>query len=287
MKHGRKLRNMAVITVAMIMITGQASFATTNEVTEEIVYQDGEVYAVNALEVESVSYIKEIDMTEQELDNLYQSYLKSLPSNINGDAISTKQTIENFIDYAIEEGIIEDTPVQRAAVTKALVRADLRALAKIGDDLGYTTASACLLHSLQDNPTNVSITSSDPIAAQVKKSTEIKKIISDYKAYVRSNRVSLYSTSGSVTLNSTRDLHLAFNKVSYQASGTRNSKGVWTVTITVNDTYDFEHINWKNALSGYSSAGVALINNYAAYGQSIKAVVPYKIKITMKTTFTQ
>ncbi len=286
MKHGRKLRNMAVITVAMIMITGQASFAT-NEVTEEIVYQDGEVYAVNALEVESVSYIKEIDMTEQELDNLYQSYLKSLPSNINGDAISTKQTIENFIDYAIEEGIIEDTPVQRAAVTKALVRADLRALAKIGDDLGYTTASACLLHSLQDNPTNVSITSSDPIAAQVKKSTEIKKIISDYKAYVRSNRVSLYSTSGSVTLNSTRDLHLAFNKVSYQASGTRNSKGVWTVTITVNDTYDFEHINWKNALSGYSSAGVTLINNYAAYGQSIKAVVPYKIKITMKTTFTQ
>lgn len=226
-------------------------------------------------------------MTELELDNLYESYLDSLTSNTNGDAISTKQTIENFIDYAIEEGIIEDTPVQRAAVTKALVRADLRTLAKIGGDLGYTTASACLLHSLQDNPTNISITSSDPIAAQVKKSTEIKKIISDYKAYVRSKNISLYSTSGSVTLNSTRDLHLAFNKVSYQASGTRNSKGVWTLTITVNDTYDFEHISWKNALSGYSSAGVTLINNYAAYGQSIKAVVPYKIKITMKTTFTE
>ncbi|MEY8367320.1 hypothetical protein AALA24_01000 [Anaerovoracaceae bacterium 42-11] len=286
MKHGRKLRNMAVITVAMIMITGQASFAT-NEVTEEIVYQGGEVYVENALEVESTSYVKEIDMTELELDNLYESYLDSLTSNTNGDAISTKQTIENFIDYAIEEGIIEDTPVQRAAVTKALVRADLRTLAKIGGDLGYTTASACLLHSLQDNPTNISITSSDPIAAQVKKSTEIKKIISDYKAYVRSKNISLYSTSGSVTLNSTRDLHLAFNKVSYQASGTRNSKGVWTLTITVNDTYDFEHISWKNALSGYSSAGVTLINNYAAYGQSIKAVVPYKIKITMKTTFTE
>lgn len=277
---------MAVITVAMIMITGQASFAT-NEVTEEIVYQGGEVYVENALEVESTSYVKEIDMTELELDNLYESYLDSLTSNTNGDAISTKQTIENFIDYAIEEGIIEDTPVQRAAVTKALVRADLRTLAKIGGDLGYTTASACLLHSLQDNPTNISITSSDPIAAQVKKSTEIKKIISDYKAYVRSKNISLYSTSGSVTLNSTRDLHLAFNKVSYQASGTRNSKGVWTLTITVNDTYDFEHISWKNALSGYSSAGVTLINNYAAYGQSIKAVVPYKIKITMKTTFTE
>ena len=30
------------------------------------------------------------------------------------------------VEYAVEEGIIEDTPVQRAAITKAVVRAQFK-----------------------------------------------------------------------------------------------------------------------------------------------------------------
>lgn len=152
--------------------------------------------------------------------------------------------------------------------------------------LGLTTGSACLRHSLQDNPTNVSITASDPISKQVKNSSACKKIISEFKSYVRSHSLSARTTSGSTTLNSSLDLTLAFNKVSYVASGTVNSKGVWTLNITFKDTYDFDNTKWTN-VSGLKAATINALNSYGKYAQSIGAVVPYKIQIAVKTTFSE
>lgn len=90
--------------------------------------------------------------------------------------------------------------------------------------------------------------------------------------------------SGSTTLNSTEDLHLAYNKISYTIYGTKTNN-VWTMRVVFNDTYDFEKAPWKNAMT--SSAAVTAINNYAAYAQSLGAIVPYDIKVTVATTFTE
>ena len=35
------------------------------------------------------------------------------------------------VEYAVEEGIIEDTPVQRAAITKTVVRAQFKIVASV------------------------------------------------------------------------------------------------------------------------------------------------------------
>ncbi len=83
-------------------------------------------------------------------------------------------------------------------------------------------------------------------------------------------------------LNSTTDLHLAYNNVNYSATGVK-SNGKWTLTITFTDTYDFDAQSWKNAMT--DNALVTILNNYAAYAQSIGAIVPYNVTVTVQTTF--
>ena len=82
------------------------------------------------------------------------------------------------------------------------------------------------------------------------------------------------------------DLTLAFNKVSYVASGTKNSKGVWTLKIKFKDTYDFDCDKWTN-VKGFRAATINGLNSYGKYAQSIGAVVPYKIQIEVRTTFSE
>ena len=78
------------------------------------------------------------------------------------------------------------------------------------------------------------------------------------------------------------DLHLAYNKVKYIISGKKNND-TWTMDITFSDTYDFEKQLWKNAMT--SNPAVTVLNNYAAYAQSLKAIVPFKIRVVVKSTF--
>ena len=60
---------------------------------------------------------------------------------------------------------------------------------------------------------------------------------------------------------------------------------IWRVKFTFTDRYDFEVQAWKNAMT--SSNVVTLLNNYAAYGQKIGAVVPYDIKIQFNMSFAE
>ncbi|MEQ2543297.1 hypothetical protein WMO27_18525, partial [Lachnospiraceae bacterium CLA-AA-H183] len=68
----------------------------------------------------------------------------------------------------------------------------------------------------------------------------------------------------------------------YSATGVK-SNGKWTLTITFTDTYDFDAQSWKNAMT--DNALVTILNNYAAYAQSIGAIVPYNVTVTVQTTF--
>lgn len=228
------------------------------------------------------SYEESIGMTDEEALELFNDYLSSLPETYSETAPSSAEHLDDFVEYAVEEGIIEDTPVQRAAITKAVVRAQFKIVASAGKALGFKTAGTFLNHSLQDKPSNLSYGSSTSYASQISKSSECKKIVNSFKSYVKGKKLTARRTSGSTTLNSTTDLHLAYNKVSYVASGTKKN-GTWTLTITFSDTYDFEKQAWKNAMT--NNPAVTILNNYAAYAQSLKAIVPFKVKVTVKTTF--
>ncbi len=229
-------------------------------------------------------YNEAIKMTDEQAFEYFEEFLASQPSIASVEGNITQETLSAFAQYAVDEGIIADTAEQRGAITKAIVRASFAVVVTGGDLLGFDTAADLLDHSLQDSPSDLSYGSTSSYATQILNSSECKKIISDFKAYVTGKNLSARTTSGSTTLNSTTDLHLAYNKVSYIASGTK-SNGKWTLTIKFKDTYDFEKQAWENAMT--DNAAVTALNNYAAYAEDIGAIVPYDITVTVKTTFTE
>ena len=89
--------------------------------------------------------------------------------------------------------------------------------------------------------------------------------------------------SGSVAFTDDTDLYLAYHNMDYSIYG-KKSGNTWTMTVTLTDTYDFDAQAWKNKMS--RNPAVTVINNYAAYVQSIGAIVPYDItvKVTAKVT---
>lgn len=223
-----------------------------------------------------------LQMTEEQVLAYYQEFLESQHYMTTFSNTNVQENLDSFEQYAIDEGIIADTPEQRGAITKAIVRAEFATVVAGGNYAGYTTAAALLDHSLQDAPSNLSYGSSSSYATQIRKSTECKKIISDFAAAVRGSSASSKTISASVTLASTTDLHLAYNRVSYVASGVKTTDGKWKLTIKFKDTYNFEKQEWENEMT--DNAVVTVLNNYAAYAQSIGAIVPYDITVTVSTT---
>lgn len=250
--------------------------------------QDGDYVQITAgnegLYEASSEYNEVIGMTDDEVLSLYDEFLATRPGVVSEDQEMSQEVLEEFAQYAVEQGAIEDTAVQKAAITKALVRSEFKAVVAGGKAKGDTTAAALLDHSLQDHPSNLSYDEYTTYAKQIKQSTEFNTIVNNFRSYVTGRKLSQRMESGSTTLNSTEDLHLAYNKVSYVIYGTKKNN-VWTMRVVFSDKYDFEKAPWKNAMT--SNAAVTAINNYAAYAQSLGAIVPYDIKVTVTTTFTE
>lgn len=168
--------------------------------------------------------------------------------------------------------------------TKEGVRIEFALVADGGRAIGLNTAAAFLDHSLQDNPSNLVYGASSSYAAQILKSTECAALVSEFRESVTGESLLTKNKSGTLTLDSTKDLHLSYNEVSYVARGVNNN-GRWTLTITISDKYDFEAQKWKNSMTDNDL--VTIINNYAAYAQDLGAIVPYNIKVTVQTKFTE
>lgn len=258
--------------------SGGSTVVETDDSFVSITKENENIVQMNA------PYDETTGLSYDEILKLYNQYLTSQTYTISKESYLSTKTLNEFAQYAVDNGIIKDTPIQRGAITKAVVRAEFKVVVSGGKTAGYTTAAALLEHSLQDSPSNLSLSSGSTYSTQILKSSECKKIISDFKTAVKGKNLSGRATSGSTTLNSTTDLHLAYNKVSYTASG-RNTNGKWTLTITFKDTYDFESQAWKNAMT--DNLAVTALNNYAAYAQSIGAIVPYNVQVIVKTTFTE
>ena len=278
----KRISRLLCMTLLVVMMFTASSFAT--EASEERQFDDISAYE-NAFSSDAELFEDVLGLSEGQIMKLYDDFI--IYNMRQKDRISvTENSLEAFAEYAVSQGVIEDTPEQREAITKSLVRASLSMAASDAETIGLTTASACLRHSLQDNPVDVSIQSDDPISAQVKKSAACKTIISNFKNKAKNQSASSLKISGSTTLNNSLDLTLAFNRVSYVASGTKNSNGKWTLKITFKDTYDFDNAKWTD-VNGLKAQTINLLNSYGKYAESVGAVVTYDIKVIVKTTFTE
>lgn len=251
-------------------------------------YEDGDEEKVIDL---AESFNEEIGLTDEEVEQIYESYV--IEESVSADERLTVNDFENFANYAVEHNIIEDSVEAKAAINKSVVRASLRGIAYGGGALGYTVARDLLLHSLQDSPSGLSFEGSgNSTVKKVIASSAFNTIYDNYKRHVRNSSSLVYMTSGSTTLSSPKDLHLALNKVNYIADGYgkfvkikgRKHK-IWKVKFTFTDKYDFEVQAWKNAMT--DSNLVTALNNYAAYGQKIGAVVPYNVRIQFDMSFVE
>lgn len=167
---------------------------------------------------------------------------------------------------------------------KYVIRSRMEMIVTGGRTLGYDMAAYFLEHSLVDSPKNLSYTNGSEYSKQVKKSSEYKKILSGVKSSLKNTTKTTYSKGGSITLNSTTDLHLALNKVKYTVSANKKN-GVWSITTVFSDVYNFEHLEWGTYGNLKGSAATAL-NNYGAYAMEQGAVVAYNISISVKDTYT-
>lgn len=277
----RKFRKATVIlSMAMALLMPVSVHAEESE-TEESMYVAITGETEDFYSSEDI-YSDSISMYDSEALALYDQYLEQAPASIAEGEDFAVAALEGFAQYAVDEGIIEDTVVQRGAITKAVVRAEFKLVVAGGNALGYTAAATLLDHSLQDSPSNLSYGSTTSMAKQIAGSTECATIINQFKSDVAGTSYVIKTNSGTTTLNSTTDLHLAYNNVNYSATGVKTN-GKWTLTITFTDTYDFDAQSWNNAMT--DNALVTILNNYAAYAQSIGAIVPYDVTVTVQTTF--
>ena len=109
----KKLRRFALTAVSILVI---------NSLTIPVFATDDSVSALSFND----SYEESIGTTDEEALELFNDYLSSLPETYSETPPSSAEHLNDFVEYAVEEGIIEDTSVQRAAITKAVVRAQFK-----------------------------------------------------------------------------------------------------------------------------------------------------------------
>jgi|GEM_PF-385307 hypothetical protein len=293
---------LGVLASSMIFSISLPTLADTNESIinenkEEIedVVED-KVYANDETEITVTGDLEEfllsedtmnnsINMTDKQVLDLYEQYTKD--KNINKEDFSV-ENLKSFADYAVDNGIIDDTDIARVDITKSFVRSQFRIFAGMGNAVGLKTASQLLRHSLQDNPRKLRFSSGSGVSGRVRRSSECRDIINNAKSSIRGNGQTTYNDSGSTTLNSTRDLHLAFNRVDYEVNGRvltqRGKRKKWELEVKFTDTYDFDIQGWNNEMSPNSKA-ITILNNYAAIAQSLGAIVPYDVVVSVKIRF--
>ena len=121
----------AIIAVSSISATVFADFPYEADelfMSEDI--QDGDYVQITAgdegIYEPSSEYDEVIGMTDNEVRNLYDEFLADRPEVVSEDQEMSQEVLDEFAQYAVERGAIEDTAVQKAAITKALVRSEFK-----------------------------------------------------------------------------------------------------------------------------------------------------------------
>ncbi|ADM69352.1 hypothetical protein GMA19_01521 [Paenibacillus polymyxa E681] len=145
---------------------------------------------------------------------------------------------------------------------------------------GLNYSANMLNWSLQDNPGTYTRLSNSGFSTDLKNTVKIQNILDAFKTKLSSVSGTSYSVNNSVgltTSNSTQDFYLALHNVNYEIAANK-SNGRWDIQMYITDKYDFAYQNITSA-SGFKSAFVRIVNNYAQYYQTYGAIVPYNVRI--------
>lgn len=140
----KKISRVLCVTLLTVTMFTPSSFAA--EVSGESQFADSSAYE-DVFSYEAELYEGMLGLSESQIMKLYDDFLIYNMRQMDR-TVANDNSLEAFAEYAVSQGIIEDTPEQREAITKSLVRTSLSLAASDAETIGLTTASACLRHSL-------------------------------------------------------------------------------------------------------------------------------------------
>lgn len=224
---------------------------------------------------------------------IFRKYLNE--KNVTANTLTSEEATmlwEGFAQYAVDNGYIADTPEQRAGITVEAGRALISLCADICSEK-YPTASMLLEHSLHDNPEDIVYGSSSSYAQQIEDSEEFQEILDDAieeaktLTYITSSRI-----SGSVRLDSTTDLLLAYRSIDYVRWIKRPgiTDNLWHMEVTFRDTYDFDSDGWSDVwdelqVSGLVGAAGEVLTMLAATAVDMGIIEEFEIEVVVETDF--
>lgn len=191
--------------------------------------------------------------------------------------------IDDFVDYVVSKGLIENTPEAKAEVkglTKEFIRVTLKAVVTGGKICGLKLSASFLDHSLQDNPKDLSCKSGSWQSDLVELSYEYAELISDTKNELENCTEFFYGKRGSITFSSTKDLTLALHNVEYSLFA-QKVDGRWKVSVVFKDVYDFDSKSWKK-VNGIGDAAINALNKVGDIAEEYGAINNYNINIYIK-----
>lgn len=268
-------KNLAVAIAVLAIVSPSVNIASAYE-------NDNNVISLEQMEMENEIRENEIidglNMSLNDINNIYQEFLKQTPSTRSED-IAYDDTAD-FVEYAVSVGAIEDTEDSRLRLTVGQYRSHFMSAGNLLINTGFYYAGTLLKHSLQNKPSSTSYSTSSNMSRDLKATSEYKnqKTIIKNKINKEPSQISAYNTSGSFAISSKKDLYLALNKVSYSAKCTKTS-GKWNIAMTVKDTYNFEKSNYTTS-NGIPAGVVTIVNNYAVGAQQAGAIVPFSVQIS-------
>jgi RHS repeat-associated protein len=140
---------------------------------------------------------------------------------------------------------------------------------------GYSLSREMFNHGMWGYGRTPSSSINNLLISRLKSSSDMKKAIENIMKSATGNSINQNGeVEFTITEKNNADLYYSLQHISFNVQGTK-SNGVWDLTITVSDRYDFDSIR---SFSGLSFGSVA--NDLGWAMQRIGMVVPYNISVS-------
>ncbi len=191
------------------------------------------------------------------------------------------------IRYAAQMDIKKDKAKFDAEVTQ--YKAVAREAWKMGAEMVLKDWKKCpvsqfmLEHSLQDNPTSMTLGNESDIAKLIVKDPVYLNALD--KAIEESDGKTVDTDLKDIAFK-TPDLYYSIHRATIHVKGYKNSEGKWIITAILEDNYDFTEIMTLMDDSGEWSARVSLgtvANDLGTFSQMSGVINPYMVRVYFNT----
>jgi hypothetical protein len=164
------------------------------------------------------------------------------------------------------------------------------AVGAVGSAGNLPSASILLMHSLQDNPTDMVFQNGSGLSNQIQASPEYQAALTAIKDKIKDLPPGEFHGTSGIKLESDRDLFLAIHSADITYSGVKNPDGTFTLTVNIVDTYNFESqaVNPGSYYGGYfygngiKGAFTTIINELAVGEELLTGIRPYKVTVVIQ-----